>query len=135
MTTLAARVEVVDALVRKLESIDLGKLIAAVGAVITHPTLSGAIEALEAGASDGAAIAVLIPGGQAVAAELGLAATVLGLLDEAVKAAPLAHDFGARLAAVHIHVPALIAVNHGRTKPIFGEDDGPERVFGFTPDP
>ena len=135
MTTAAARLEAIDALIKKLDGLNLQKLIAAVGAAIKHPTISGAIEALEEGAADGAAIAALIPGGAAVAAELGIAATVLGLLDEAVKLAPLAADFGARLSLAGIHIPALIEVNHGAVKPIFGGESGPERVFGFTPDP
>ncbi|PPQ40664.1 hypothetical protein [Rhodoblastus acidophilus] len=135
MTDAAARLQAVDALVKRFDSLNLQKLVAAIGAAVKHPTASGVIEALEEGAADGAAIAALIPGGAAVAAELGLAATVLGLLDEAVKLTALAPDFGARLASAGVHVPALIAVRHGPVKPIFGENDGPERVFGFVPDP
>jgi len=135
VTNIAARLQAIDALLQKVEALQIEKLIADIGAAIRRPTVAGALEALEEGAADGAAIAALIPGGAVVAAELGLAATVLGLLDEAVKAIPLVPDFGLRLAALHIHAPALIAVHHGPVKPIFGETDGPERMFGFTPDP
>lgn len=135
MTDVAARLQAIDALLTKVEALHIEQLIADISAAIRRPTVAGALEALEEGAADGAAIAALIPGGAAVAAELGLAATVLGLLDEAVKAIPLAPDFGARLAALPFHAPTLIAVHHGPVPPIFGENDGPERVFGFTPDP
>jgi hypothetical protein len=135
MTTLAARLQAIKALLAKIEGLNVKKLVADVDAAIQHPSFSGAIEALEEGADDGAILAGIIPGGQGVAVGLGVAATALGLLDEAIKVAPLATDFGARLAAIHIHVPALFAVHHGPVEPIFGGESGPERVFGFTPDP
>ncbi|MBB4199033.1 hypothetical protein GGD83_002844 [Rhodoblastus sphagnicola] len=131
----AARLQTIEQLLKKVDALNIKKLIADVESAIKHPTIPGAIEALEEGAADGSVIAGLIPGGAAIAVDLGLAATVLSLLDEAVNAAPLAPDFGARLAKVHIHAPALFTVNHGPIKSIFGDDDGPERVFGFTPDP
>jgi len=131
----AARFQAVEALLKKIDGLNIQKLISEIDAAVKHPTFAGAVEVLEEGVSDGAVIAGLIPGGQAVAAGLGVASVALGLLDEALKAAPLAHDFGARLAAVHIHVPALFAVNHGSTRPMFGDEAGPDRVFGFTPDP
>ncbi len=134
-TSAASRIQAIGSLTAKLEKLDLSRLLANISTAVQHPSAAGAIEALEEGTSDAAAVAGLIPGAQGIAAELQLAATGLALLDEAVKAAPLAPDFGARLAKVGIHIPALFAVNHGPLKPIFGGDCGPESIFGFTPAP
>lgn len=136
MSTLEARITAIKAILAKLKGLDLNTLVADVESAIEHPPLAGAIGALADATDDGAIIAGLIPGGQGVAAALDLASTALGLLGEAVKASHLAPDFGLRLAAIHVHVPPLFAVNHGQTEALFGDEfNSPERVFGFTLDP
>jgi hypothetical protein len=131
-----AQVTAINGVVTKLRGLNLAKIATDLDGVLRHPSLSGAIDALAEGTSDASTITGLFPPLAAVSAELGIASVLLALLGEAATAAgPLQSDLLGRLGSVGIHPPALVAVNHGPVKPVFGKESGPERIFGFTPDP
>jgi hypothetical protein len=131
-----AQIMAINGVVTKLKGLNLGKIATDLDGVLQHPSLPGAIDALAEGTSDASSITGLFPPLASVSAELGIASVLLTLLAESVAAAgPLNSDLLGRLGSVGIHLPAIFAVDHGPTKPIFGVESGSERVFGFTPDP
>lgn len=135
MTNLAAQLTALQSIVGKLETLNPALVIADLKAIIEHPTLSGALETAEANDNDAATIAGLIPGGQSVALILGLMATACGIADKLLTNKVLDAEIIAAFKLLNLHLPPLFAVQHGHVKPIFGQDDGQDRVFGFTIDP
>jgi hypothetical protein len=132
----SAQVTAINGVVTKLKSLNLSKIATDLEGALRHPSLAGAIGALADGTGDAATITGLFPPLAAVSAELGVASNLLALLGEAVTdAGPLNAGLLSRLGAVGIRLPPLLAVNHGPVDPIFGDESGPERIFGFTPNP
>lgn len=107
-----AQIEAITATLKKIQALNLDKLTQSVKQAVEHPSVTSVIDAAANGLADASAIAALVPGGVVISADLGLAATLFSLLDEAVKSIELAPDFGKRLSAVGIHIPALIETKH-----------------------